>query len=293
MQAEIAVESFSPAECGKPAEHLKCKPSEIISLLDMLRVHADHYVAIGQTLQVLAPSGSTMISVLGPPVPQDHCDWVIENLRRIRTHCDQLELKVSSKFLTHYIDGFTSVLPREMDIRMAVDNFQITFDAELKDRCFVFIPPHKAGAFEQDALFGNQVQQAFPSASRNIKDAGNCFALGLDNACVFHCMCVLEYGLHALANALGLSFTVEQWHIILSQIESEIGKLADLPKSTQKLEDQEFYSRAAQEFRYFKDAWRNHVMHGRKVYTESDSDTVLRHVEEFMRHLSTRLRESA
>jgi hypothetical protein len=36
------------------------------------------------------------------------------------------------------------------------------------------------------------------------------------------------------------------------------------------------------QFRYFKDAWRNHVDHGREHYDEHQADTILTHTIDFM-----------
>jgi hypothetical protein len=53
-----------------------------------------------------------------------------------------------------------------------------------------------------------------------------------------------------------------------------------------------FYSEAAKEFVYFKEAWRNHAMHGRASYDENDARKVMTHVREFMTVLSKHLKES-
>jgi len=259
----------------------------------MLRVYAEHYVSIGQTIEQLTPQ-YIHIEVYPPrQLTPTQAGFVLDNLRIIKTHCDQLELAVSSQFLEYYVRSFSENIPFFNDVKSCLENFQIAFYAELRKRLFVFVPPHFAGAFEQEALFGEEVNRAFPSATRDIREAGTCLALGLGTACVFHSMRVLEHGLRALAEALGLTFSVEQWLVIIKQIESKICALENLPKSQQRIRDQEFYSGAAKNFRYFKDAWRNHVMHGKEHYDEREANTVLEHVNDFMTHLSTRLKEKS
>jgi hypothetical protein len=49
---------------------------------------------------------------------------------------------------------------------------------------------------------------------------------------------------------------------------------------------QQFYSGAAKDFRYFKDAWRNHAMQYRERYTETDAKGILEHVRAFMVQLA-------
>jgi hypothetical protein len=131
----------------------------------------------------------------------------------------------------------------------------------------------------------------FPSIKDDASRAVDCYAMGHDTACVFHCMRVLEYGLAALAKAVGRVFDVQQWHNIIDEIESEIKTAQARPKSIQKDEDLRFYSQAAKEFRYFKDGWRNYVSHKRVFYDENEALGTLDHVRVFMIHLSARLSE--
>ena len=63
------------------------------------------------------------------------------------------------------------------------------------------------------------------------------------------------------------------------------------PKSTEKSAKLKFYSSAAIQFRYFKDAWRNHVSHGRDTYDEREAYSIWNHVKEFMQTLANELKE--
>ena len=259
----------------------------------MQRVHAWHYVAIGKILQLLsAPFGDSSVQVFPTPrLDENNRDWVVEQLGIISTHCGQLKLSVSAEFLQTYIVRFGQALPSTADVKNFVEFFDVTFNAELQKRLFVFVPPERADTFDRDMLFGEMVEIGFPSASREIREAGNCYALGLNTACVFHCMRTLESGLRCLADRFGLKFELEQWQNVIEQIESKIEVLKSMPKSMQRVEDQEFYSKAAMQFAYFKDAWRNHVMHGRRSYDENEALRVFEHTGDFMLHLATKMHE--
>jgi hypothetical protein len=149
--------------------------------------------------------------------------------------------------------------------------------------------------FEKVQLFGESVATSFPSSSFDIEEAGNCYATNRNTACVFHSMRVLEKGLLALAADLKVTFpvsiTLENWQNIIEKIESEIKAVNQQAKSVQKTIDLQFYSEAAKEFRYFKDAWRNHVSHSREKYGDAEAYRVLTHVRDFMEHLATKLKE--
>jgi hypothetical protein len=175
------------------------------------------------------------------------------------------------------------------------DQCGILFDFamnEIEGVVFGFIPKDHGAYFEQEALFGVEVNDKFPEAKVDIKEAGNCYAHGTYTACVFHLMRVLEFALHKLAKDLGVTFPtaveLENWKNIIDKIDSAIKAQEQLPKSTQKSEDLQFYSEAAKEFRYFKDAWRNHVSHSRMDYEIHDATKIMEHVRDFMRHLATR-----
>jgi hypothetical protein len=133
---------------------------------------------------------------------------------------------------------------------------------------------------------------AFPSSEQDIIAGVDLWALGHATASIFHFMRVLEHGLRALAIDVGRTYETENWQNIIEQIESEIGKLGDtLPRGISKSERMEFLSKAAKEFSYFKDGWRNHVSHGRGAYDEHQARSILEHVRSFMTVLSAKLGE--
>jgi hypothetical protein len=270
-------------------------PYGVVSLADMLRVHAVNYVAIGKVMHRISTEyggvGQGFLVMSQQGIDFAGRDFVVEQLSIIKGHCEQLELSVSVDYLDQFITNFSNRPPSRSDVGHCIHGFEIAFHAELKNRTFVFVFPERAYAFEQEMLFGEEVNRAFPSASPEIVDAGTCFALGLSTACVFHCMRILEHGLRALAIVFGSPFELEQWHNIIEKIESKIAGMKSLPKSLQKVEEQEFYSQSAAHFMFFKDAWRNHVMHGRRTYDDREAKRVLDHTDEFMQHLSAKLHE--
>ena len=67
--------------------------------------------------------------------------------------------------------------------------------------------------------------------------------------------------------------------------------MKELLRGEFKDEELTFYSQAAVQFRYFKDAWRVRVAHARASYEESQALTVFNHTLEFFDVLATRLSE--
>lgn len=115
---------------------------------------------------------------------------------------------------------------------------------------------------------------------------------------IFHAMRVVEHGLRALARRLKVALPkkrhidLEEWGKLISHIEGKIENIDNTRKRTpQREKDLEFYHGAASQFRHFKNAWRNHVMHGRASYDHEEAEKVLRHVHEFMDHIAARVKE--
>jgi hypothetical protein len=79
----------------------------------------------------------------------------------------------------------------------------------------------------------------------------------------------------------------ENWQQIIEKIESEIRLL---PQASVKphnwKEKQEQYSQVANNFMFFKDAWRNYTAHARGKYTEDEADSIYRNVRSFMQGLA-------
>jgi hypothetical protein len=164
---------------------------------------------------------------------------------------------------------------------------------EIEGTVFGFISKSHGKYFDQSALFGPKVNETLPGAQYDIKEAGNCYAHATYTACVFHLMRVLEIALHKLAKDLGIVFPssleLENWQNIIEKIESEISaREKQLPKGTAKSEEMQYYSEAAKEFRYFKNAWRNHVSHSRVDYEIHDATKIMEHVRDFMQHLASK-----
>jgi hypothetical protein len=166
---------------------------------------------------------------------------------------------------------------------------------EASDRKFAFIPKDKVAFFEQEALFGNAVNDAFPSAAAEIKDAGNCLASDLHTAAVFHLMRVAEWGLRSLAKHLKVKVKGQleyaDWGNVLGAINKKLTAAEGKPRGKKKSAELEFYRLMESELNTLKDVWRNNVMHTRGRYNHGDSLGVYLRVSEFMQRMAERVSE--
>lgn len=169
----------------------------------------------------------------------------------------------------------------------------------LAENKFMMIPAGEAGYYDNPALFGSEVAAKFPNANKEIMEAGNCYATGSYTASVFHLMRAVEHGVRALIVTFKIKFKrrpkngveLKQWGEILVAIHDKITEIEKRKKTRPRDEQLEFLRDAAAQFKYFKDKWRNYVMHTRASYEVSDARKTLHYVEEFMKHLATRIAE--
>ncbi len=166
--------------------------------------------------------------------------------------------------------------------------------SELGGLRFARVPRHKQGYFDHDSLFGGHVSEAFPLAAQDIRDSGNCLALGLDTAAVFHLMRVAEFGLRRIARNLGVStigknkrpIDFENWNTICRAIDTKIDALNQRKPSARRAKNLRHYSEMNAHIRAFKDCWRNDVSHTRRSYDEYQASSVCVHVKGFMQRVT-------
>jgi hypothetical protein len=288
---------------GEKAEAWNVHPFQLVSLLDMLQVYAAHYLEIGKVLGMIDTLVKGTWFPHAPLTDQD-CVTIMAHLHVIKDSCAQVHLKPSESICDLLLQRYSQTKPSRNDLKNDFELLAGSVTGGLGERLFLYIPPNDAAFLVQPApLFGIEVANNFPSTKDDIREAGRCFALERHTACVFHCMRVLEKGLHALVHdlnnrfAAGIHFskTIEatNWGNILDEIHHTLTKQNRLqrlnPQPTK--DDMQFYASAAKEFEYFKEAWRDDVSHSRGTYDRPDAARVMQHVDVFMRHLALRLKE--
>ena len=213
-------------------------------------------------------------------------------------HCCKLELAASKLRISH----LKSRIPAHLEVSFQVLESELSglrhsILSELQQRKFVFVEPGKAGFFEQDALFGEKVNSAFPSAKQDIKEAGNCLAADLNTAAIFHLMRATEIGLRAAGRRLTprskSRIAYLEWGAIIKLMAKKVDAITHngKPRSKKKINDLEFYNGIIGELDAFKDVWRNNVMHTRGHYSEHEAMGVFSHVRAFLQRLATRMSE--
>jgi len=175
-----------------------------------------------------------------------------------------------------------------------MDDFDQALRRAMAGKKLVFIAPEKEKFLEKLELFGPLVNQAFPEATSDVKEAGNCLVFDLNTAAVFHLMRIAEFGLRKMAKRLRTAVSASRidfagWSTLTKKIRKRIEVLEKRTNNAKKLDDLEYYHAALDEIKFFRDYWRNEVMHTRGQYDATQADDARKRVENFMRKLALRI----
>ena len=166
---------------------------------------------------------------------------------------------------------------------------------DLDKRRFLYIKANLEAYLDRRALFGARVGKAFPSAARDIREAGNCLAVECNTAAVFHLMRVAEHGLRVLARKVKVSvrhkgkrqpIELSDWNKLIDGIRVRITTIRKRQHGSRRAQMLQFYSDMADHCEYMKDIWRNEAAHARKPYNATDALGVMQRVEGFMKSLA-------
>lgn len=207
-------------------------------------------------------------------------------LAQLKTECDALGLSYTHGLVTHAESRLAEKGKkyRHTELLSDLDTLIFSFGQELRKELFFRIPQDKEPFFQRDALFGPEVAEAFPSSADDIQHAGTCFALGQNDASVFHLMRILERGLNVIAGKVNVNFDRRNWENVINDIEAALKNMGRGPGVD--VEQRKLYAGAATQLYFVKDAWRNDVMHVREVYDSGKAQSALTHVREFMQALA-------
>jgi hypothetical protein len=218
-----------------------------------------------------------------------------ERIKLIHEQSQFMGLSVSERIADGLISRLADgELSRPGTVQALVDLEQAV-SVELQRHAFASVHPSRVQYFEQTDLFGKDVSLVFPLAVPDINDAGNCFALGLYTASVFHVMRAAEHGARHVARSLGLKMLkgkkpvpVEYatWDKIARQIGSKIEAEHKKNPSAARAARLNYWSEMVAHILAFKDAWRDDVMHSRKPYGEHEASSILDHVRGFMQRVA-------
>ena len=232
-------------------------------------------------------------------------------LNSLERDLEYLNLEFSLKYVEHTRSLLSKTL-RYDKYCDKIEELNLRIEDELKGITFGFVPNDLAVYLNNENIFGMQVAESFPSANKELTEAGNCFAHGLNTACVFHLMRAVEIALKVMYFDMTKRKTITvdakrkktkpiilcDWQKIIGALKAEYKKLDEKSSSSEKRKQKLiFYSEAINTFELFKNAWRNTISHGndvaenRKTYLQGETEDIIKSTKHFMQHLAKRIKE--
>jgi hypothetical protein len=207
--------------------------------------------------------------------------------------CDELDLKSSPTRIALFLEEFSPDI-NPFRCSNCVREIYSLIEADLRGVYFESIAPSKADFYDH-SLGREAVAQAFPSAVPDLKEAGTCFALNRNTACVFHIIRAMEIALRALAKCSGVKvkgkktvpLEYQEWNCIIEQITAKSKDYVDPKRGPKKLNALSFFSACIMDFNFFKDSIRNILVHNRRgLYNSPDAFSALIRAKECLERLA-------
>jgi hypothetical protein len=192
---------------------------------------------------------------------------------------------------------------RRYDLRELLKRIREALREDSEETMFLVLSPTQREYYGDDTQFGSIAPIKFKEIAGDIEEAYKCLGAGRTTACVFHCMRMLEYGVHKLARHFGVALQVDvtdgktgkltgdkrdqEWNTLCQQILREIKHLP-APTPTEQEEKLKFEDLAIHISNVR--AERNAVMHARyattKRFTAKKAENVLEETKSFISELA-------
>lgn len=242
----------------------------------MQKFSAVAFYDIAATLQEMSHAEATQERI------SPNSKLVEDFLPRIEKLSAGIGLTLSNKLITRMRESLTKEDVTVQQFQEWIPELHRRIVDEMEDRLFLYIPSDRAALYDRVELFGKEVNAKFPTIQFDLVEAGNCYATGRSTAVVFHLMRIMETGVQAFGDKLGVSLVDEKnWQNILDEINKKIKALPTKDPNTVKM------SQVSANLYAVKVAWRNEVMHPKDTYTLEEADNLIRQVRIFMEQLAS------
>lgn len=282
--------SIEPRACTEALPPWVENPYRLISLGEILmeyaedEVHFGLYAGIFYLLGLLDDANFTGPDVIGMAV----------QLEKTIPDMERLGLRTSAIHTQTLIDIITRKNPTT-DLHGAISMLRAALHGELDTTLFLHVQPPDARYYREPRRDWQEVIDRFGNAVSDIEEAGRCYALGRYAASVYHTMQVLEHGLLALGEFMGITDPKSGFTAVANGLDRILKKdyndLTDFEKRHRA-----FFEQVNLTVQAIKSAGRNKISHaeGRAILMTADfSPQVAMEIytatRAFMRRLATEL----
>jgi hypothetical protein len=313
MEAKLRIAQWKERKPRLSPDEIRlvCEGGKVVSLWDMIVILADgiiralsalelegttHFLETPQKRTLSKKQKGQLIEILKSL--EAYC--VVWQLEKSLDRCEDLRIKlerVPQKYETDFDKRALEPKPRAVFNECTEIRFKI--EGELEGRYCIIIPKQKSSCLVLEKAFGEGVIGKLSDAAPEIKEAGNCLAVGLHTAAVFHLMRASECGLRVLAEELQAwteAWPIEyaQWSQVIDAIEKKLRPKIDeadrMSKGADKEKAQSLYHGLLDDVKYLK-VDRNKVMHTRCTCSPDDAQSVMGRVRSFMLRVAEMVKE--
>jgi hypothetical protein len=222
-------------------------------------------------------------------------ETLVNGFNKLIQYCSLAEMRLSAISMERAIVELKKETIDKKKLSVTIEEILARIQDELSLLTLVNISAKKLNYFEKPSLFGQQVADNYSSATFEIEEAGNCFALDRNTACVMHLMRTLEIALSSIALGIGLTVTDisanPNWGNILTKVNGKI-IANNAVNSPAWIISKAFFENAYTHLNAVRVAWRNPTMHVENTYTEESAEDIFNAVRGLMRHLAKHLDEA-
>lgn len=245
-----------------------------------------------------------------------------KTLERLRRMCGDLKFKSVVREVLHLerrmrmsmndltnqqvVSDIESILRRVKEALLEGGVFMHVAADKARWHSAASIEKHESTVWQDEGSWSHEpippeIIASFGSAVPELTAARDCFATDAYTACVFHLMRASEYGLRALAQAVGVTLghriplEYEVWNVIIENAEKKVNAVSLAGWSRPAKENyRAFYNGSLADFEAFKDTCRNLLMHTRSgMYNEQEAMGWMLRVTDRLKILSTRISETS
>jgi hypothetical protein len=260
------------------------RPYKLISWWDMEKFGAAQFYCLSKSLADMRNAATQTISE-GHSEEMDIGEvghgYLKELADEAKTDCQKLGLVISAKAAARIMEILKPETTHISRLHKALEQLEDNIEWEMEEKLFFHLPSARAAFYDQQELFGADVNTKFPTIQFDMVEAGNCYSVGRGTATVFHLMRIMEVGVQEFGTKLGVVLADEKnWQNILDEINKAIKSLPPKdPATVAKCQ-------VSANLYAVKLAWRNEVMHPKDTYTLEEAENLIRQVKLFMEQLA-------
>ncbi len=252
-----------------------------VSLFEMLQVAASDFYIISSTLTQLIGYGGKLLT------SREGWREYNEKMTLLLDHSTRLKMKATFNQIGYMKDYFDRGGNSASELSAMLTELHKRVHEDLDANIFLVVSIDKASFFDIDWLRNTAIFDAFPAAVfPEMQNAGRCYAFGQNEACMFHLMRVVDYGLRLVAASLASQYDARNWVGIGDAIQKKMEAKYNTKTSDWK-QSEPFYASILTDIQAISRGHRNPVVHElEKKYDDKEAHYMLVVTEAFMSHLA-------